>query len=355
MFTPCFIFGTRPEIVKLSPLVAQYAGKELLIHTGQHFDELLDSQIRSDVDMRPPDIQMGIGGYPRHDQVSTGLQAIVKHLNAVRPSCLIVQGDTNSSLIGALAGEILEIPVVHVESGLRSFDRRMPEERNRVLVDHCSDVLLPPTQTALENLIAEGLAIRATQPTGNTGIDSLVSSIKKIEQGTGRRTPEKYALGTFHRPENVDNAASLKTIFDALSTLDREVIVPVHPRLKNALSGGDWQPGANITLVPPLGYLEMVSVLAEADLVVSDSGGLIEECSYLKVPLISVRQSTERQEAFPRFALLVEPKSLGQVIYSLSDRDLAEWKASMALLPSPYGEGDAAVRIANEISEILGD
>ncbi|WP_211244560.1 non-hydrolyzing UDP-N-acetylglucosamine 2-epimerase [Actinospica robiniae] len=363
MYDPCasilngsvaFVLGTRREIVKLAPLTGLFADAARVIHTGQHYDARLDEVFFTDCGMRRPDVTLGVGGMSRAGQVAAAVANLDTLFAAARPAAVVVQGDTNSALAGALAANAYGIPLVHVEAGLRSHDRRMPEENNRTLIDHVSDLLCAPTRGNVENLVAERLDPQLVELTGNTVVEALRQSLPgpearaKVLAEVGVQAG-RYVLATIHRPENTDDPRVLGAIvaeLEAIGAAGRPVLFPVHPRTRAALTrvtGGRLAEG--LSACDPLGYREFLALVAECALVVSDSGGIQEETTVLGRPLVLVRRSTERPEALADFACLAEPgPAISLAAFTLL-ADVESVHARLSVLPSPFGDGRASFRI----------
>lgn len=274
--------------------------QEILVHTGQHHDPEMSDVFFDELSIPRPHHNLGIAGGPHGEQTGRMLLALEKVIESEDPDCVLVYGDTNSTLAGALAAVKMHVPVAHVEAGLRSFDRRMPEEINRVLTDHAADLLLAPTRTAMDNLALEGIAQRA-RLTGDVMADVLrhnleLSRGREITKALGIQ-PRRYLVATLHRPSNVDDPAALKRILDALGGSDLPVILPLHPRTRNRLAEfGIAEVPKSVKIVPPQGYLEFLQLLAGARKIVTDSGGIQKEAYLLKIPCVTVRDTTEWRE-----------------------------------------------------------
>jgi UDP-N-acetylglucosamine 2-epimerase (non-hydrolysing) len=272
---------------------------------------------------------------------------------------VVAQGDTNTTMAAALAANARSFPMVQVEAGLRSHDRRMPEEHNRVVTDHLSDLCLAPTEVSADNLEAEGISSDRIVITGNTVVDAVnhllpdAEARAKILADHGVPS-EGFVLSTFHRPENVDDPARLDVIVDQLARLDMPTILPVHPRTRAvAANHGIALERGQVRICEPLGYVEFLSLLAETRLAVADSGGLQEEVSVLKRPMVVVRNSTERPEVLGTFSTLVQ---VGEEISRSGEKWLADDPFSLAELremPSPYGDGDAGARSVAAIEALI--
>jgi UDP-N-acetylglucosamine 2-epimerase (non-hydrolysing) len=301
------VVGARPNFMKVAPLVAALGRRgvpQRLVHTGQHFDERMSGVFFDELGLPRPDEDLGVGSATHGEQTGRVMIAFERSLLATspRPDLVVVAGDVNSTLAAGLVAAKLGIPVAHLEAGLRSFDRTMPEELNRIVVDHVADLLLTPSEDADANLAREGIPEERIARVGNLMIDTLrahlpqARALRVAEQRLGL-APGRYALVTLHRPSNVDEPAALARLLGALSTIARElpVVFPVHPRTRARLAEPKLAAAAaSLRLVEPLGYLEFLSLTSGARLVLTDSGGLQEESTVLGVPCLTLRENTER-------------------------------------------------------------
>ena len=292
------IVGARPQFIKLSPLsksLRKYY-HEIILHTGQHYDRNMSDILLRDLDIPVPDYNLNIGSGNHGEQAGKMLIGIEEVLLKEKPGLVIVFGDTNSTLAGSLAAVKLHIPSIHVEAGLRSFNRRMPEEINRVITDHTSDYLFAPTNTAMSNLHKEGLSDKAIL-TGDIMVDSLNYNIQKAIETSDidKRMPQikSFYLLTLHRPYNVDLATNLQLIFKNLSLLNTHIVFPIHPRTKKILSNNKIIIPENIIELEPLGYLDFLKLESLTDKIITDSGGIQKEAYILKKPCITLRTETE--------------------------------------------------------------
>jgi len=295
------IVGARPQFIKCAPVSRELRKNhiEILVHTGQHYDAEMSEIFFTELHIPQPDYYLGVGSGTHAKQTGEILMRIEKVLQKEQPDYVIVYGDTNSTLAGALAAAKLDIPVAHVEAGLRSFDRTMPEEINRVLTDHLSDLLFCPTQTAVDNLQREGIA-RGIHLVGDVMADALEYN-KEIAQKQSviidklQLIPKHYFVLTVHRPANTDNRAHMENIICALGEAEIPVVFPVHPRTKKALKHYGMLDGipANIIAIDPLGYLDMLKLMCNASKILTDSGGIQKEAFLLGVPCITLRPVTE--------------------------------------------------------------
>jgi len=293
------VVGARPQFIKAATLSriirAHPQVHEILLHTGQHYDENMSEVFFRELCIPEPDYNLEAGSGSHGEQTGRMLKGIEEVLLKERPDITLVYGDTNSTLAGALAASKLHIPVAHVEAGLRSFNRAMPEEINRIVTDRIADLLFAPTQTAVGNLFREGLG-EMTTFTGDVMYDSILFYREQI-----MRTPEKYLtagipdhylLATIHRAENTDNLKNLQNIFLAFSRISKEIVLPVHPRTRKILHDSVTLP-ANVRVIAPVGYLQMIRLTMDAAKVLTDSGGLQKEAYFLEKQCITLRTETE--------------------------------------------------------------
>lgn len=353
------VLGTRPEIVKLAGVITILGPAAHIIHTGQHYDRTLTDIFFEQLGLPAADVHLAVGGVSRGRQIGEAVAALDEHFEVNRPRVVVVQGDTNTTCAAAIAANAREIPIVHIEAGLRSFDRAMPEEHNRVLTDHLGDVLCAPTETSRSNLLSEGIPEERIAVTGNTVVGAVERMIPKKNE---RREilarmglqPNAFVLSTFHRPENVDNRDSLSVILEELARLSVPVVLPLHPRsAKRAHDFGLDHLLAELSVVEPTGFREFIGLAAESAFVVSDSGGIQEEASVLKRSVIVVRRSTERPEVIGTFAERVLPgPGIGEVAARWLD-DLEGLHERLAGLPSPYGNGSASQLSVDALGRLL--
>jgi len=341
------VVGARPQFVKLAPVAHAMVGRaeHIVVHTGQHYDELMSDVFFRDLGIPAPDVNLAIGSGNHGAQTGAMLEGIEEVLLERRPDWVLVYGDTNSTLAAAVAAIKLHIPVAHLEAGLRSFNRRMPEEHNRVLTDHASDLLLAPTAVAAAHLSNEGLAEK-TVVVGDVMTDVLTGVRDRV---AGDPLPDlvsegDYYVATIHRPDNTDDADHLRGIVDGLAALDKPVLLLAHPRLVHtaerlgvALEGGSLQTRA------PLAYPQLVRAVMGAAGVITDSGGLQKEAFLLRTPATTVRPETE----------WVETVDLGWNVLVAPERDAiveaVHRPAPHATEETPYGDGSAAVRVVDEL------
>jgi UDP-N-acetylglucosamine 2-epimerase len=350
------IVGARPQFIKAAPVskVLYAAGhQEFMVHTGQHYDHDMSQIFFKELGLPEPDINLGVGSGSHGKQTGQMLIGIEEVLQAEKPDWMLVYGDTNSTLAGALAAVKLHIPLAHVEAGLRSFNRQMPEEHNRVLTDHCADLLFCPTQTAVDNLAREGL----TNDVYWVG-DTMYDAVLQFAEIARRRSailrdlglePKEYLLATVHRPYNADDPQKLGEILKAFDECGEMVIFPVHPRTRarmaelNLLNGS---PAKNhkLRLIDPVGYLDMLMLEQNARLILTDSGGMQKEAYFFGVPCITLRPETEWVETVEaRWNVLIDVESK-RMVDAINDFDLPKEP------PLPiFGDGQAASKIVQHL------
>jgi len=302
------VVGARPNLVKIAPLLREM-GKQpkihpLLVHTGQHYDERLSGIFFRQLGIREPDVNLGVGSGSHIWQIAEILKCLEPILLEHKPDLVLVVGDVNSTIAGSLAAVKLDIPVAHVEAGLRSFDRKMPEETNRVLTDAIATYLFATEQDAVENLLREGRSRDCIHLVGNVMIDALQSFLPLAEESKlceelglardGKVRP--FAVLTLHRPSNVDSPEALKSLLDVMEELSERlpIIFPVHPRTRTVIQKLGKDTRSRLQLVPPVGYVDFLGLLSRAKLVLTDSGGIQEETTALGVPCLTLRENTER-------------------------------------------------------------
>lgn len=353
------VLGTRPEIIKLAHIIRLLGPAARVVHTGQHYDARLSGTFFHAFGLDDPTVMLEIGGRSRGAQIGEAVGSLDAHFQADRPLAVVVQGDTNTTMAAALAANAREIPIVHVEAGLRSHDRAMPEEHNRVVTDHLADLLLAPTDLARSNLLSEGIPDQRIVVTGNTVIEAVTSLLPSKEQrwevlDRFGLTSGGFILATFHRPENVDRPETLAAILRELAGLDVPVLLPLHPRSRARVEQhGLSELLDKVVVVDPLGYQDFLALLAECALAVADSGGVQEEVSVVKRPVVVVRNSTERPEVIGTFAALVAPgPEIGRTVARWL-ADLPDLHQRLAGIPSPYGDGRASERAVAEITRLV--
>lgn len=329
------IVGARPNFVKMAPLIREIvkSGEEhILVHTGQHYDKNMSEVFLEELSLPPLDHYLHIGSGSHGQQTGKMLEALEKVMIEDRPNIVIVPGDTNTTLAGALAAVKLGIKTAHLEAGLRSFDRRMPEEINRVVVDHISDFLFVPTEEGMHNLKNEGLTGYLV---GDTMVEACLQNAEIAIQKY--RVPENYYLATIHRPGNTDHRERLNAIFSAFRTLGN-VIIPLHPRTKKMLEEFAIST-EGIDIREPMGYLEFLAYMGGARAVITDSGGIQKEAMLLHVPEVTVRPNTEWTETIELgWNVLSEPEEILEKIDYILGREKEN-------PDGVYGDGATSVRI----------
>ncbi|MCV9884749.1 non-hydrolyzing UDP-N-acetylglucosamine 2-epimerase [Metabacillus halosaccharovorans] len=352
------IVGARPQFIKLAPvsreLRKQY--KEIIINTGQHYDYNMAGVFFEELDIPKPDYDLGVGSGSHGKQTGDMLAKIEEVIFTEQPDAVLVYGDTNSTLAGALAASKLHIPLFHVEAGLRSYNKRMPEEVNRVLTDHVSDLLFCPTEHAINNLKKEGITENAIA-VGDVMYDAVKYNIKIAEQNysLGKFNVEKgsYILATIHRAENTDDRARLEAIFTSLSRLSNTIILPLHPRTQRLLREQGLfhliESSDNIQIIEPVSYLEMLLLEQNAMAIITDSGGVQKEAYFAKVPCFTLRDQTEWVETVEvGWNMLVNPitQDLAELV---KDKNMPIYKENL------YGDGHASSKIVEQIDHFFNE
>lgn len=358
------IVGARPQLIKIAPVCKAIerhnaAGAvlidDMIVHTGQHYDARMSDVFFTELRVPQPAVNLGVGSGTHGQQTGRMLEALERVLLEHRPDVVIVYGDTNSTVAGSLAAAKLELPIVHVEAGLRSFNRSMPEEINRIVADHLGDLLLAPTMTAMRNLEKENLGARAAF-TGDVMYDAVIDARRTAEGVDLRREvpglPEEYGLVTVHRAENTTPEA----LPEILALLGRAaerlpLVFPMHPRTRAAIAATvpGWEPGPRLLVVEPLGYLAMIALLARARVLLTDSGGMQKEALFVDTPCVTLRTETEWVET-------VEAGG-NRIVGRDADKALAavdEWLARPAWdfstgAAGHFGDGNAADEVVRRI------
>ncbi|GGS61726.1 UDP-N-acetyl glucosamine 2-epimerase [Planobispora rosea] len=352
------VLGARPNFVKAAPVVRALADlgvRQGIVHTGQHYDALMSDVFFADLGLPEPIANLGVGSGSHARQTAallTGLEEVVLEHG---PALVVVYGDVNSTLAAILVCAKLHIPTAHVEAGLRSFDRGMPEEVNRIVTDALSDILFATSPDALSYLANEGVDPARVHLVGNPMIDSLFSALDRLDPAPVRERlglPERYGVATLHRPANVDDPASAKELVDAVLQVSERlpIVVPIHPRGRERLAAAGLVTGGNLLIVDPLGYVDFLSLVRGAALVVTDSGGVQEETTMLGVPCLTVRPNTERPITVTHGTnRLVTPALLP----AAADKALADRAATPSGELPPLWDGKAGPRIARVIAAWL--
>lgn len=347
------VVGARPQFIKaatVSRVIGQTANcSEILVHTGQHFDANMSDVFFRELDIPKPHYNLGVGGGTHGQNTGRMLEAIEAVMLKERPSIVLVYGDTDSTLAGALAAAKIHIPVVHVEAGLRSYNKRMPEEINRQLTDHISTLLLTPNQGAVENLAAEGIRGPQVRNVGDVMFDAALFFGDKAERISTildhlKLASKNYILATVHRQENTDDVVRLNRILAGFAKMEKTVVLPLHPRTRQRIEGFALQIPGNVMVVDPLGYIDMVMLEKHACMIATDSGGVQKEAYFHGVPCLTLRDETEWVELVEMgWNSLVSP---GDVSFlDKINRLPAAGKTGL----SPYGSGNAASLVIDAI------
>lgn len=365
------VIGTRPEIIKMAPVIRELQNNRanyFILHTGQHYSYNLDRVFFEQLRLPSAKYNLEVGSGSHAEQTGKILMGVEKVFQTERPEIVLIEGDTNSVFAAALAATKLHISVGHVEAGLRSYDRQMPEEINRILTDHCSDYLFAPTQKAKQILLGEGISEEKIFVTGNTIVDAVYQNleiarrssklgsskfdVKLTTSNAERRTlnlePRNYFLVTLHRQENVDNSARFASILEGLDRVATEfalpIIYPIHPRSRKMMKHFNLEP-KNLELVEPLDFLSFLQLESNAKLILTDSGGVQEEACILKIPCVTLRDNTERPETLEVGANILAGASSDKILdcvkLMLSKKN--KWT-------NPFGDGKAGKRIVEIIT-----
>jgi len=362
------IIGTRPEIIKMAPVIDEIENRGInyvLIHTGQHYDHEMSDQFFIDLELRKPDYNIGVGSGSHGEQTANMIKGIEDVLIAEQPDLVLLQGDTNAVLSGAIVASKLHIPVGHVEAGLRSYDKSMPEEINREVADVCSNLYFVPTEKSALNLLFAGINPQDIFITGNTVVDACIRNLKIAEKkskiiSTPHFHGEIMTL-TMHRAENVDNQERLQNIVDALTELNELTIVfPIHPRTVKNLEKYDLleklENTEHIKLIKPVGYLEFLLLLSKSKLIMTDSGGLQEEAITLNIPCVTLRYNTERPETVETGGNILAGADKENIIENVRkimyNTDLYN---KMKNARNPYGDGNSSKKILDAVLGLYKD
>jgi UDP-N-acetylglucosamine 2-epimerase (non-hydrolysing) len=347
------VLGTRPEIIKLAPVIHHLRGTARLLWTGQHYDPGLTDVFFAGSRLPEPSLRLeGVGGSSRGRQIAAVLTALVEHFETHPPGAVVVQGDTNTTNAASQAAHYCGLPVVHVEAGLRSWDRNMPEEINRLVVGSVADLHCCATEGNAEHLRRVGVAEGAIRVTGNTIVEAIQATLPTADAQAKLLaeyglTESGFVVCTIHRPENTDERLRLARILDSLACLPWPTVLPLHPRTRQRVEAFGLQPLlSRLRVVDPVDHRAFLALSAGARLLVSDSGGVQEEVTVLKKPLVVVRNSTERPESIDAgFAILVQPAGIEAAVAAMTAPGL---QARLMATPSPFGDGHSGERIAAE-------
>lgn len=355
------IIGARPQFIKAAPFSEEFRKEheEILVHTGQHYDENMSDVFFDELNIPQPNYNLGVGSGNHGEQTAKMLEGIEQIILKEKPDGLLVYGDTNSTLAGALAASKLHIPVYHVEAGLRSYNKLMPEEQNRVLTDHISEMLFCPTHTAVKNLKKEGIESGVVN-TGDIMYDSVLRNIKisedkyqnnewlnEIIRDNGEIediSEGKYVLSTIHRAENTDDPEKLVRIIQALTELDKLVLLPIHPRTKQLIEKLNLNLD-NIIMIKPVGYLLMLYLTANAYMVLTDSGGLQKEAYFLQTPCTTLRDQTEWVETLENSWNILSNINVDEI----KEKVNRELTCLQHPQPKLFGDGNAVAKIIDNL------
>ena len=347
------VIGARPNFIKAAPVIAALADRSVaqrVIHTGQHYDARMSDVFFADLALPVPDVNLNVGSGTHAEQTAAAMIGLEREFSVDRPALVVAYGDVNSTLAASLAAAKLGIPTAHVEAGLRSFDRSMPEEINRLISDLLADLLFTTSPEATDHLLAMGVAPDRIQFVGNPMIDTLLAHRPRFDSAAQRARldlPETYGVVTIHRPANVDGDTSAKAIVEALDGVAAllPLVVPLHPRGRANLEAAGLRDGPLLRIIEPLGYIDFLSLVAGARLVLTDSGGIQEETTILDVPCLTIRPNTERPITISHGTnRLVEPAAV-----VAAAREVLAGPARPSGPRPPLWDGHAGERIADVV------
>jgi UDP-N-acetylglucosamine 2-epimerase (non-hydrolysing) len=353
------VVGARPNFMKAAPVLAEFQRRgwpQMLVHTGQHYDELMSDLLLRQLQVPTPDVNLGVGSGTHAQQTAAVLIGMEKTLQERRPDVLVVYGDVNSTMAATITAAKLEIPVAHVEAGLRSFDRSMPEEINRMVTDRLSTFLFTPSADGDDNLKREGADPARIVRVGNVMIDSLIRCLPiadstQVLSPLGIKAGDGFILVTLHRPATVDSPDVLESTIEVLATLAKTlpVVFPIHPRTRSRIAGR-WASTPGLHIIDPVGYLEFLALERDATLVITDSGGVQEETTYLRVPCLTVRDNTERPVTVTTGTNTIVGRDPVRLLETATERLASRVVAGS--IPELW-DGRAAERIADALREAL--
>ena len=350
------IIGARPQFIKAAVVsrdILQRPGEitEVIIHTGQHFDPNMSDIFFEELNIPKPHYHLGVGGGTHGQNTGRMIERIEEVLIKEKPAFVLVYGDTDSTLAGAIAAVKLHLPVAHVEAGLRSFNRKMPEEINRILTDHTSEILFTPTHTAVKNLEKEGIAAEKIKQVGDVMYDAALYYGAAAGDNTNLLAQlgiasKKYALATLHRAENVDNKERFNSILEGLKQYEHTIILPLHPRTKSRIESFGIKLPGNIKIIDPVGYLDMIILEKHAALIATDSGGIQKEAYFHKVPCITMRDETEWIELVESGANIITGADTAVIMAALKKAAIMD----PAIFDTPlYGDGNSGKAIVEAL------
>jgi UDP-N-acetylglucosamine 2-epimerase (non-hydrolysing) len=341
------VIGARPQFIKAAPLsrILRKKHTEVLVHTGQHYDPEMSDVFFKELNIPEPDYNLGIGSGLHGEQTGKMLTEIEKLLIKEEPNLVLVYGDTNSTLAGALAASKLHISMAHVEAGLRSFDKTMPEEINRILTDHVSDLLFCPTETAITNLKNEGIT-NGVYNVGDVMMDALQYNIKIAEKKSTilddlNLSSKDFMVATIHRASNTDDIENLSSIVEAFCSVDENIVLPIHPRTEKSLKQYDlWNRLCEkVKVISPVGYLDMLNLMANSKKILTDSGGVQKEAYMLGVPCITMRENTEWVETVADGWNILVGADHEKIVDAINEFEGADVRGDV------FGKGDACEKI----------
>jgi len=350
------IIGTRPEIIKLSPIIrlAKKSSTDV-IFTGQHYDYDMGLQFIEELNLRTPDYKLKLSNRNPAYQTAEMIQKLANIFSKTRPDTVIVQGDTNTVLAASIASLKSKIPLSHVEAGLRSFDWRMPEEHNRIIADHASELLFAPTSISKHNLLNEKVHGKIFV-TGNTVIDAIKHNMKLAEKKGKIISDDEFILLTLHRAENVDDKKTLSQIIKALINCNEKIVFPIHPRTKKRMIEFGFynriKEAKNITLIKPVGYFDMLLMMKKCKFILTDSGGIQEEATSPKIrkKVVVIRKTTDRPEAVKTGFSEMTKIETNSILKSIKNNSK---NPNLPKKPSPYGKGDTSKKILKTLDRLL--
>lgn len=347
------IVGARPQVIKCAPVSKELRKifDEVLVHTGQHYDENMSQLFFEELSIPKPDYNLEVGSDSHPRQLAKMMERIEEVLEYEKPELVIVYGDTNSTAAGAITAATMNIKVAHVEAGLRSYNKSMPEEKNRIITDHVSDILFTPSSNAGRNLIKEGITENVCN-CGDVMFDALLQQIITTEKKSTilkklNLTPKKYYFVTLHRPYNVDESANLSSIINAFNFLNDKVVFPVHPRTTKKIKEFGINVNSNVLLIEPVGYLDCIKLQKHSKKIITDSGGIQKEAFFMNVPCVTLRSETEWIETVEIGAnILVKNRSPDKIIKAIYKEQT--WKYNNC-----YGDGKSSKKIKDYLNTYL--
>ena len=344
------VLGARPQFIKAAPVSRELRKihTELIIHTGQHYDANMSDIFFEELEIPKPDFHLGVGSGNHGKQTGEMLAKIEEILVGEKPDYLLVYGDTNSTLAGALAASKLHIPVIHIEAGLRSFNKKMPEEINRIMTDHVSDLLFCPTKTAVKNLENENI-LESVFNVGDVMYDAVEYNLKLAKDKSEILEKEKliskeYYLITVHRAENTDDFAKMKNVIDAFTQIKGDKVWPIHPRTRKVIEdqGFDLKEVPGLHVIDPVGYLDMLTLEQNARKIITDSGGVQKEAYFMQIPCITMREQTEWVETLEGNANILVGTDPEKIVSAVE-------KTVTPIYQDLFGDGKASVHISEMI------